>query len=82
MKLTKVRGTMTISWSVDLPEETQRKGVTTDDPAIGAVLDFLPQSGFVYTWGEDKEPAEVWLETHEDDVEIEEDNRLDSSCDG
>lgn len=72
-----VRGQATIYWTVDLPEGKERGKDT--DPAIEAVLGFIPQSGLVYLWGRDPaDPAaDVFVELDEADIEIEEDNRYD-----
>ena len=74
-KTVKVTGELSVLWTVELPVERAREGVTTDDPAINAALDFLPQSGFVYLWGEDAEPVEVWFEASEADCEVQDDDR-------
>lgn len=71
----RVSGTLEISWTVDLPDETADKGMMCEDPAKEAVIEFIPQSGKVFIWGMDKEPVEVWIEKQEADVEIEEDER-------
>lgn len=70
-----VVGVASISWQVELPEGFELRGTTTKDPAVGALIDFLPQSGKVYLWGEDKPPAEVFIELLEDEVIVEEDDR-------
>ena len=71
----KVCGTLEINWSVVLPDGKEDAGTVTDDPAIGALLDFLPQSGQVYLWGENDKPVDVFIESFEEDVVIEEDER-------
>ena len=71
----KASGRVDLLWTVELPDGRERDGVATDDPAIGAVLDFLPQSGFVYSWGEKNEPAQVWLESSDHDFEVYDDDR-------
>ena len=72
----KVTGSLTLYWSVDLPTQPKERWQgMCEDPAKEAVLDFIPQSGKIYLWGEDKEPADVWLEAHEEDVEIDDDER-------
>jgi hypothetical protein len=71
----KVCGILEINWSVVLPDGKEDVGTSTNDPAIGALLDFLPQSGQVYLWGEDEKPADIFIEYFEEDVVIEEDER-------
>ena len=73
-----VSGTVEVNWTVRLPEgqERNKKGEgLCEDPAIEAVIEFLPQMGKVFLRGEDQEPVEVYLEIHEEDVEIEDDER-------
>lgn len=73
-----VSGVVTLNWSVRLPDNHQRnlKGEgLCDDPAIEAVLAFVPQMGKVFLRGEDSDPIEVFLELHEEDFEIEDDFR-------
>jgi hypothetical protein len=71
-----VSGKVTIIWAVDLPDKFQHeKNVPAKDPAIQAVLDFIPQKGDVWCFGDARQPAKVYLEIHEDDFEIEEDSR-------
>ena len=71
----RVSGTMTVTWSVLLPDESAREAVACADQAVEAAMTFLPQSGTVHLWGEDREPAEVFVEVHEEDVEVEDDDR-------
>ena len=68
-----VRGEARIIFTVELPQETSRQKVVCDDPADEAVLEGLPQSLDVYLWGKNKEPASVFFEIHEEDIDIEED---------
>jgi len=72
-----VSGKVEINWTVDIPDELQWTVNMCDDPAREAVIGFIPQSGSVYIWGEDKPPVEVFIEVNEDDIEIEEDGRDD-----
>jgi hypothetical protein len=71
----RVSGIIEVNWTVELPDGKEHCGVVADDPAIEAVLDFIPQVGSIYLWGEKEKPVEVFLEVHEEDVEIEEDER-------
>lgn len=72
----RVSGTVELMWTVELPDEfCKAEGANTTDPAIEAVIDYLPQMGKVFFRGEDQEPATVFLEIHEEDFEIEEDER-------
>jgi hypothetical protein len=71
----RVSGILEINWSVELPEGKEHSGAISDDPVIEAVLDFIPQTGSIYLWGEDEKPVDVFLEVHEEDMEIEEDER-------
>jgi len=71
----RVSGTMTVTWSVLLPDDSAREVVACADPAVEAAMTFLPQFGAVHVWGEEREPAEVFIEVHEEDVEVEEDDR-------
>lgn len=73
--MVRVTGEVVIQWCVDLPDETMDIGVVCDDPAVEAVICAIPQSIDVYIWGEDHEPAKVFMECNEADVAIEEDER-------
>ena len=74
-----VNGRVELSWTVRLPDNHQyneRLEGLCDDPAIEAVLKFIPQMGKVWLReDEDMAPFEVYTEMHEEDFEIEEDNR-------
>ena len=74
---TTVCGTMTVSWTVELPEARCRESVACDDPAVEAAMQAVEQHIVTYLWGEDKPPATVFCEVMEEDVEVEEDNRDD-----
>lgn len=74
MSTTIVAGEMRVTWSVELPEENKHIGQACTDPAIEAAMCAI-NDAHIYLWGEDKEPAKVFLEIHEDDIDIEEDNR-------
>lgn len=71
-----VQGTATIQWTVRLPAGKETNGVACDDPAVEAVLSHISQSSGVYLWGTLEEPAEVFVEIDEKDVEIEADDRI------
>lgn len=72
--MTTVRGTIALSWSVTLPKD--KAGVPgPDDPAIDALIQFIPQSGWVHCFDNDIDRAEIWLEISDTDIEIEEDER-------
>ena len=71
-----VAGELRAQWTVELPYESRHIGMACDDPAIEAVMEALPQTLQIFLWGETMAPAVVHLEIEEDDVEIEEDDRL------
>lgn len=74
----RVSGIVELMWTVELPDEfCEAEGNNATDPAIEAVIDFLPQMGKVFFRGEDQAPANVFLEVHEDDFVTEEDERDD-----
>jgi len=73
-----ISGRVELLWTVRLPDNHQHndKGEgLCEDPAIEAVLNFIPQMGKVFLRGEASEPIEVYAELHEEDFEIEEDSR-------
>ena len=73
-----VSGKVELNWTVRLPDDHQynKKGEgLCDDPAIEAVLDFIPQMGKVLLREDESEPIEVFTELHEEDFEIEDDHR-------
>ncbi len=74
-KTSRVSGEMTVRWTVELPEDNRYNGQACEDPAVEAALCAIGQSCQIYLWGEREEPAQVWLETSEDDVHVEEDDR-------
>lgn len=71
-----VQGNATIQWTVRLPAGKETSGVACDDPAVEAVLSHISQSSVVYLWGTLEEPAAVFAEIDERDVEIEADERI------
>jgi hypothetical protein len=71
----RVSGILEINWTVELPDEKQRESNMCEDPAKEAVIEFIPQSGGVFIWGDDGPAAEVYLESYEEDIVIEEDER-------
>ena len=75
MKRVHVAGEATIRWSVLLPNDKAHEGVIVDDPAKECVIAGLSKSLNVYLWGEDEPPAGVYIECHEDDVTVEENDR-------
>lgn len=73
-----VSGIVELKWTVRLPDDHQynAKGEgLCDDPAIEAVLDFIPQMGRVTLRENESRPIEVYTELHEEDFEIEDDLR-------
>ena len=73
-----VSGIVELRWTVRLPDEHLRNPAgegLCDDPAIEAVLAFVPQMGNVCLRGEDGPEIEVYTELHEEDFEVEEDER-------
>jgi len=60
--------------TVTLPIGREHDAMCCDDPAVECAITAIPQHSFLYLWGESSEPAEVWMECNEMDVEIEEDN--------
>lgn len=64
-----------VTATVELPDEDKYNGQLCEDPAIEAALEAIPQAATVYLWGDDKNPARVYMETQEEDAEIEEDDR-------
>lgn len=73
-----VSGKVELSWTVRLPDDHQRNGKgegLCDDPAVEAVLKFVPQMGKVLLREDESEPIEVYTELNEEDFEIEEDGR-------
>lgn len=70
-----VRGVAEVSWTVELPEEHKWDGQACKDPAVEAVLCSLPQDCDIFLFGEDKPPANVYVELTEQDVTVEEDHR-------
>lgn len=75
MKTKKVVVKMEVSVTVDLPEDKCRQGNMCDDPAIEAALEAMPGAIEIFIWGEDKAPVKVYVEAHEEDCEIEDDER-------
>jgi hypothetical protein len=72
-----VNGKAILMWTVQLPDNHQyneKNEGLCDDPAIEAVLAFIPQMGRVSLRGQ-SETIEVYTEMHEEDFEIEEDFR-------
>jgi len=73
-----VSGKVELSWTVRLPDDHQHnkdgEGLC-NDPAIEAVLDFIPQMGKVLLRENESEPIEIYTELHEEDFEIEDDHR-------
>lgn len=75
-KYVTVSGRVVVSWTVELPVKSCRDSMVTEDPAVEAALEAIPQDLEIHLWGVDCEPAIVHTEVSEDDVEIEEDERL------
>jgi hypothetical protein len=71
----RVSGTLEINWTVEFEDDAPKKGMLCDDPAKEAVLEFIPQSGEVGIWGPNVEWPMVFIEKHEEDIVIEEDER-------
>jgi hypothetical protein len=73
-----VSGKAELLWTVQLPDDHQyneKLEGLCDDPAIEAVLKFIPQMGHVLLREKESEPIRVYTELHEEDFEIEEDSR-------
>lgn len=68
----RVYGEARVVFEVRLPISTAYESVACEEPAKEAVICAL-QDCEIYLWGEDNEPVLVHLETHEDDIDIEED---------
>lgn len=66
---------MTVTATVELPEEDKYNGQACDDPAVEAALEALSQRTDVYIWGSTKLPARVYLEASEDEASVVEDSR-------
>jgi hypothetical protein len=65
-----------VTATVELPESDKYNGQMCEDPAIEAALEALGQGPIdIYLWGQAKDPARVYLETYEEDAEVEEDGR-------
>jgi hypothetical protein len=73
-----VSGKAELLWTVQLPDDHQYNEKVEglcDDPAIEAVLKFIPQMGHVLLREKESEPIRVYTELHEEGFEIEEDSR-------
>jgi len=70
MGVKRVHGKAEILFTVDLPEETASDKVVCDNLAVEAILEAIPQGIDVYLWGRGQDPASVFVEIHEEDVEI------------
>jgi hypothetical protein len=73
-----VSGKAELLWTVRLPDDHQyneKNEGLCDDPAIEAVLEFIPQMGKVFLREDESKPIEVYTELHEEDFEIEDDHR-------
>lgn len=70
-----VRGTMEVSWTVELPEAHCRESVACADPAVEAAMQAVQQEIGTLLWGLEKPEARVFCEVMEDDVVVEEDER-------
>jgi len=66
---------MEIYCRIELPSGGPQVGLNCDDPAIEAALEGLPQSVKLYQWGKENPPVQMYYEAHEEDCEIEEDDR-------
>ena len=65
-----------VTATVELPKDDKYNGQMCEDPAVEAALEAVGQGPIdIYLWGQDKDPARVFLETYEDDAEVEEDCR-------
>jgi len=72
----RVSGQANLMWTVELPDKFQHTDEGyAEDPAIGAVLEFISQMGKVWCFGDNEEPAAVFTEMHEEEFEIEDDDR-------
>lgn len=75
-----VSGKVELNWTVRLPDDYQYnidgEGLC-NDPAIEAVLKFIPQMGKVLLREKQSKPIEVYTELHEEDFVIEDDLRDD-----
>jgi hypothetical protein len=74
----RVSGIAKVAWTVELPDDPKlqhyERTIATDI-AIGVILEYTPQMGRVYAFDDDKDFANVYIELHEEDFEIEEDER-------
>lgn len=70
-----VRGTMEVTWTVELPEALCRESVACEDPAVEAAMQAVQQEIGTLLWGSEKPEARVFCEVMEDDVVVEEDER-------
>lgn len=77
-KCVTVAGRITVNWTVELPVESRRESVVAEDPAVEAILEAIPPYLEIHLWGETREPAIVYTEVSEEDVEVEEDERLEN----
>lgn len=68
------RGEARIMWTAEIPEGVNAN--ICDHPAVEAVLGFIPQAGDVWIDGDDKPPVKMFVEIHEEDVAIEEDEEV------
>lgn len=73
--MTDVRVRLTLDCTVSLPDGYERKGMACADPAIEAAIEGIPQRLDLFLWGEDAPPARLFYEVHEEDAEVEEDER-------
>jgi hypothetical protein len=70
---------MEITALVELPDNRKYGGQACDDPAVEAAMSGLSSNCEVFLWGKENDPARVYYDAHEDDCEIEEDEREDDS---
>lgn len=77
MKMRRVAGEVTVSFSAEMPADLGKLSVMCDDPAVEAVISAVGGDVDVFIWGEDKPPVSVYVEVFEDDVVIEEDDEVD-----
>jgi hypothetical protein len=65
----------TVTFTVELPDEHKYNGQACEDPAIECAMESMPRIMDILLWGEQEKPARVYLEVHEEDFHVEEDNR-------
>ncbi len=76
MKYRRVSGEITVQFNVELPAATAYEPVICDNPAVEVALQVAGHQ-HIYLWGEDKDPAIIDFDAHEEDVVVEEDEEVD-----